>query len=414
MSHLLFQFCSSRGARGLARPIALIPFTLLLVGASFALSGCGTGLRLDERRGDQAFVQDSQESLRSEVSPEIHSEKDLAERASARASERAELAEKAAANMESQAKKVSEEPRTAGVSAVTFGEEKILMSPGGEVSVQASSPTPSAELVNPAVAAPVASVSTSSAPAPRHAGKVMPETSLRWLKNGNTRFRKGFLRNDGQSRRDIRRMALGQSPHAIVVSCSDSRVPPELIFDQKLGEIFVVRAAGTVVDDVGIASIEYAVEHLGANLIVVLGHTSCGAVKASLGTLDGRDAGSPALNALVASMRPRLMKYQSQAPRKDLADAGWDQVEGVATELLLRSRIVRQAVREGSLQIQSALYHLDGGMVHWNRSDSMLSRAPAASGASAESKAVHSSASHGPAARSKVAAPGESAPPPPR
>lgn len=78
---------------------------------------------------------------------------------------------------------------------------------------------------------------------------------------------------------DLKRLSTGQKPHTIVLSCSDSRVPPEVLFDQKLGEIFVIRTAGQAIDSSVLASIEYAVSHLGTNLIVVMGHESCGAVK---------------------------------------------------------------------------------------------------------------------------------------
>ena len=103
-------------------------------------------------------------------------------------------------------------------------------------------------------------------PAAHHQEKKGVEASkaLGWLKNGNTRYRKGFLRKDGQSQKDIQRLASGQAPHSIVLSCSDSRVPPEIVFDQKLGEIFVVRNAGEIPDPASIASIEYAIEHLGS------------------------------------------------------------------------------------------------------------------------------------------------------
>ncbi|OYZ22944.1 MAG: hypothetical protein B7Y39_07275, partial [Bdellovibrio sp. 28-41-41] len=107
----------------------------------------------------------------------------------------------------------------------------------------------------------------------RKVGAISPDKALGWLKNGNTRYSKGTFRKDGASSKDITRLSTGQNPHTIVLSCSDSRVPPEVVFDQKLGEIFVVRTAGEMVDDSVLASIEYGVEHLGANLILVMGHS---------------------------------------------------------------------------------------------------------------------------------------------
>jgi hypothetical protein len=105
---------------------------------------------------------------------------------------------------------------------------------------------------------------------------VEAKTSFRWLQNGNKRFVTESLRKDGQSKKDRIRLVSGQKPHAIVLSCSDSRVPPEVLFDQKLGEIFVVRTAGEALDNTAIASIEYALEHLGSHLLVVMAHESCG------------------------------------------------------------------------------------------------------------------------------------------
>ena len=97
--------------------------------------------------------------------------------------------------------------------------------------------------------------------------------------DGNKRFAEGKPTHERQQANRRAEVAKGQKPFAIVVCCSDSRVGPEIVFDQGLGDIFVVRTAGNVVDDVGLGSIEYAVEHFGSQLIVVLGHSHCGAVR---------------------------------------------------------------------------------------------------------------------------------------
>jgi carbonic anhydrase len=209
-----------------------------------------------------------------------------------------------------------------------------------------------------------------AAPSAGHAAEkiegVEPEQSLRWLQNGNTRFRKGFLRKDGQSKADVSRLAKGQKPHAIILSCSDSRVPPEIVFDQKLGEIFVIRTAGEALDDNAIGSIEYAVEHLGSRLLVVMGHTSCGAVKAAIQTIKGADAGSPALNHLVADIHPRIREaLAAGAPASNVERESWANAAGVAQDLVKRSAILRDAVEKGHLLIKPALYDLDSGEVKW-------------------------------------------------
>lgn len=199
----------------------------------------------------------------------------------------------------------------------------------------------------------------------REAGPVKPEQSLGWLKNGNTRFTQHRLRRDGTTKNDIAKLASGQKPHAIVLSCSDSRVPPEVVFDQKLGEIFVVRTAGQSLDFAGIASIEYAVSHLGTNLIVVMGHESCGAVKAALGTLKGGDAGSTWLNQLVKDLHPRLKRFTDLTPTEGVITESWVNVEGATKELLEKSEIVRSLVEAGDVKIEKALYHLGNGEVEW-------------------------------------------------
>ncbi len=206
--------------------------------------------------------------------------------------------------------------------------------------------------------------STAAAHAAHHAPTGIPaDTALTWLKNGNKRYLNGFLRKDGQSAKDREKLASGQQPHTIVLSCSDSRVPPELVFDQKLGEIFVVRTAGEALDSSAIASIEYAVEHLGSQLILVMGHTSCGAVKAALGTMNGGDAGSPSLNKLVADLHPRLKEFASKAPSEGVKAESWANAKGVAKDLQERSKIVGDKVNAGALKVKVALYHLGSGVV---------------------------------------------------
>lgn len=200
----------------------------------------------------------------------------------------------------------------------------------------------------------------------RKVGAVASDKALGWLKNGNTRYLKGFLRKDGATQKDVTRLSTGQAPHTIVLSCSDSRVPPEVVFDQKLGEIFVIRTAGEMVDDSVLASIEYGVEHLGANLILVMGHSSCGAVKAAFSTPPGTDTGSPYINALVAEVQPRLEKRLRKPASSGFVAEGWDNARGVSQKLMEKSKIIRDAAKSGTLRVETALYHLDSGKVEWN------------------------------------------------
>jgi carbonic anhydrase len=160
---------------------------------------------------------------------------------------------------------------------------------------------------------------------------------------------------------DRDRLAGSQNPHTIVLSCSDSRVPPELVFDQALGEIFVIRVAGEALDSSVIGSIEYAVAHLGAKNIVVMGHTSCGAVKATLSAKPGVSIGSPSLDKLVADLKPNL---EGRALKDgDLSEDVNINTKAVAANLIKRSEIIRTAVEKGELKVNSALYTLKTGVV---------------------------------------------------
>ncbi len=199
----------------------------------------------------------------------------------------------------------------------------------------------------------------------REKGPVSSSESYKELVSGNKRFIDGKNKKTGLTDKDRLKLVSGQKPHAIVLSCSDSRVPPEHVFDQKLGEIFVVRTAGEALDSSAIASIEYAISHLGSNLIVVMGHESCGAVKAALGTLDGGDAGSVWLNKLVKDIHPRLKKFSGLPQSEGVLVESWANVNGVVFDLLDRSEIVSHAVKSGDVEIKKALYHLGSGSVEW-------------------------------------------------
>ncbi len=150
-----------------------------------------------------------------------------------------------------------------------------------------------------------------------------------------------------------------QHPRAAVLSCSDSRVPPELVFDQGLGELFVVRSAGESDDPLAIGSLEYAVEHLGSTVIVVMGHQSCGAVTAACA---GGKAESENLEAVLDPIESSCAKKDpTGAANIDLAVH--DHVHRVAQDLLAKSKVLKTAVQEGKLTIIEAYYSLDTGEV---------------------------------------------------
>lgn len=196
---------------------------------------------------------------------------------------------------------------------------------------------------------------------------VAPRDALRLLKEGNGRTVAGAPKCEVDRGKETRKLlARGQKPHTIVLSCSDSRVPPELVFDQGLGRLFVIRVAGNVLSPPNVASIEYGVEHLGARLIVVMGHESCGAVKATLETPEGKSAGSPSLDALVASIRANLRSTKlSAADREDrlLRAAVRANVDAVVKQLLVDSPLLKKLALSGEVVVVPAIYGLESGAV---------------------------------------------------
>ncbi|MFQ3611889.1 MAG: carbonic anhydrase [Fimbriimonadales bacterium] len=193
-----------------------------------------------------------------------------------------------------------------------------------------------------------------------------PKTPFGKLQRGNEHFIKGKLTHPNQDPETRQKLAYeGQAPMAVVVTCSDSRVPPELIFDRGLGELFVVRCAGNVVDAYQIASIEYAVEHLGVPLLIVLGHSECGAVKACV-------AGKPLeghLPQLMHGIEPALKQVKATHPHlKDKKLVERVIAENVSLTLLKlyeQSEIVQERMKRGKLEVAGGVYNLCEGTIEW-------------------------------------------------
>jgi len=178
------------------------------------------------------------------------------------------------------------------------------------------------------------------------------------LIEGNKRFVEGKLLHPNQSTERRTEVTSGQKPFAVILTCSDSRVPPEIIFDQGLGDLFVIRTAGHVVDDIALASIEYAVEHLYVGLIVVLGHEKCGAVDAAVG--GGELTGH--LQELVAEIKPAVEEAKNE--KGDLlTNAVHKNVELVASQLKSSEPILKEFIEHNHLQVIGAYYDLDDGKV---------------------------------------------------
>jgi carbonic anhydrase len=158
-------------------------------------------------------------------------------------------------------------------------------------------------------------------------------------------------------------IAAGQHPSAVVLSCSDSRVPPEYIFDQGLGDLFVVRVAGNVADPVALGSIEYAVEHLHVPLVIVMGHDNCGAVSATLH--GGKPEGN--IRSIVAKIAPAVKKAKTSGKKGEkLLDAAVvENVRSVTAGLTRESKIIKHLVDKKQLKIVPAKYNLATGMVEF-------------------------------------------------
>lgn len=176
------------------------------------------------------------------------------------------------------------------------------------------------------------------------------------LTEGNDRFVNDKL--GGKLQNTNRRMDLtsGQDPYAIILSCADSRVVPELAFDTGLGELFIIRVAGNIANTSSIASIEYAVAHIGSPVIIVLGHESCGAITAAVA---GGDNGYN-LNHLLAHVQPAIAASEPGAAVNSVVKTN---AELTAKELQSRSSIISGAVAEGKLKIVPAYYNLGSGKI---------------------------------------------------
>jgi carbonic anhydrase len=192
-----------------------------------------------------------------------------------------------------------------------------------------------------------------------HAATMPPDQALQLLLDGNKRFVAGKLEHPNQGPDRRAEVAKGQHPFAAVLACSDSRTPPEIIFDRGLGDIFTVRVAGNVADKVVIESLDYSVKHLGVRVVMVLGHRRCGAVIAAVegheGTAD-QDVGP-----MLSELRPAVAESKGMAG---------DPVENAVREnvMLVMKNLATSAelsamVKAGELKIVGGVYDLDTGTI---------------------------------------------------
>jgi len=193
---------------------------------------------------------------------------------------------------------------------------------------------------------------------------VSASVALQKLKDGNESYRSLRQKLAGLGEEDRVRLVSEQHPHTIVVACSDSRVPPEIVFDQRLGDLFVVRTAGEALDKIALGSVEYALEHLHSKLLIVLGHESCGAVNAVLKSTES--SGSVNLDALIEKLRPNLLGVERSPTLLSESSAN---AKAIAKQLADPnvSKVTAKHFRDHNLEIRSAIYHLSSGKVEFHQ-----------------------------------------------
>jgi len=211
-----------------------------------------------------------------------------------------------------------------------------------------------------------------------------PRQAWRILRDGNNRFVTGESQHPSQGIEDRARLAGGQHPHVALFGCADSRLAAERIFDQGLGDMFVVRTAGQVIDSAVLGSLEYAVEVLQVPLIVILGHDSCGAVKATLDALDDNQIPGGYIRDVVERVTPSILAGRSEGlTRVDEFEAR--HVVETGQLLMQRSRIIADRISTGRLAIVGLTYQLSEGQVNVQGVYGDIGERPAPTAVAAES-----------------------------
>ncbi len=191
------------------------------------------------------------------------------------------------------------------------------------------------------------------------------DSALQWLKDGNNDFIQSKFNVHGVDSSLRIAVSKAQHPRAVILTCSGSRVPPELIFDKGLGDLFVIRVAGNVLDDAVVASIEYAVEHLHTSLVVVMGHQNCGAIAAAVSDLQNPD------NKIDNHVRVLTDKIEQAIASVNLKENDFAQKALLSNVIfnvsaLKQSRpVLNEAVQKEELKIVGAVYNLQTGKVEW-------------------------------------------------
>lgn len=188
------------------------------------------------------------------------------------------------------------------------------------------------------------------------------QESLKKLVEGNRRFAEGKSLHPNRSEELRSALLDGQNPYAVVISCSDSRVPVEIIFDVGLGDIFVIRTAGHVLSNETMGSLEYAVRELGVKFIMIMGHDNCGAVKSAMNAYKAGEDLTPNLKTLLNHIYP-VFEQMDETGQTTLDDAVRLNIEYQVDDLLNKDAYLAQMVKENKILVAGAKYSLDTGIV---------------------------------------------------
>lgn len=232
---------------------------------------------------------------------------------------------------------------------MTLTRRRAIGSAAGLAALAVSTPV-GAEDARPAAAAH---------PAP---SGLTPDAALDLLKAGNAEFLTDAPCRRGETRAHRLEIAAGQEPFAVLVGCSDSRVSPELLFGRGLGELFIIRVAGNTVGVIGLGSIEYAVEHLGVPLVVVLGHERCGAVQAAVDVVEANATFPGRIGEVVEPIIPAVLTARSTEGDL-LRNSVLANVRRVVTSIIQSSPLVEDRMAKGKLKVVGAIYDLEEGNV---------------------------------------------------
>lgn len=200
----------------------------------------------------------------------------------------------------------------------------------------------------------------------RPAPLMSPDEALALLQEGNQSFLRGEPIGHARSRPEhLAQLAQAQRPFCVLVGCSDSRVSPELLFGRSLGDLFIVRNAGNVVDLAAMGSIEYGVAVLGAPLVLVLGHERCGAVQAAVDVVEHGASFPGSIGQMIEPIIPAVLRARREGEHDLLDRAVRANVRRVVERLRTTEQMLLEPLREGSLKIVGARYDLDDGSVEF-------------------------------------------------